>query len=92
MFCGVEFGADYTARLQADQTVAKTQTRFEAAGDVVVVTAVTVLLPGNDPRLNGPGASIVLRRDGDRVRLIGSDHRGTAAQLPTEVFERCPAR
>jgi hypothetical protein len=91
MFCGVEFGADYTARLHGDQTDAKTQTTFEAAGDVVVVTAVAVLVSGDDPRLHGPGAVIVLRRDGDRVRLIGSDQRGTAGQLPNEVFERCPA-
>jgi hypothetical protein len=67
----IEFGADYLAAVRSDRMIGQVEAAYGVVGDVIVMIAGRVLIADNEnPR---PGDVLVLRRVGDRLKVIGID-------------------
>lgn len=83
----LELGADFIAEHRGGQ-VHRTEATFTVTGDVVVIITGRALTQG--PEAPPPGFVLVLRRSGDRLRLIGfDDPRQPDRSEPRDTLQRC---
>ncbi len=89
----MEFGANEVTELVHGGLLGfRLEATYAATADVVVITFGRSREPGVDPDAPGSGTTMVVRRSGDRMQVIGiRNPTGPADTRPQPDMQRCPA-